>query len=243
MKTAFSEALALRLTSYGESDTVVQLLTADLGIVSAMARAARKSRRRFGGALDYFCLVRAELKPGRGGLGALLGVELVRAFAGVRGDIQRYWTGCQFLEVARLGVREGDPAPGLYSLVVASLAALDRGADPASLTRVFQTRALSVLGYGLSLETCPSCAEPLEPYGSALGAAGPGRISCRSCAPAGSKSFSPGAFHTLRTALRLPLERLATLRVSAPVDEELRPALEAALTAALGGRPKSFDAL
>lgn len=241
MKPATTEALVLRITSIGEADLVVQLFTRDLGITSAVARSARKSRKRFGGPLDYFCLVRAELRPGKSGLGALLGVELVRAFHRVRSDVGRFWMGCQLLEVARLGLREADPAPQLYALVVAALEALERGADPASLARVYQARALSALGYGLSVESCPTCAEPLSPGAAVYGSQVAGRITCRSCGPGESRTLSPGAFQTLRAALRLPLERLGTLRISAPVEQELKPALEAALAAALGGRPRSFD--
>jgi DNA repair protein RecO (recombination protein O) len=243
MKPVVAEALVLRLTCFGEADLVVQLLTRDLGLVSVVARSARKSRRRFGAPLDYFCLVRADVRPGRGGLGTLQGVDLLQAFHRVRTDVGRFWTGCQFLEVARLGLREADPAPQLFALLLASLEALDRGADPGSLARVYQTRALSALGYGLSVETCPTCSEPLIPVGAVYGAEVAGRITCRSCGPADSRSLSPGAVQTLRAALRLPLARLGTLRISTSVEQELKPALEAALASALGGRPRSFDGI
>ncbi|HEX7488511.1 MAG TPA: DNA repair protein RecO, partial [Anaeromyxobacteraceae bacterium] len=67
--------VVLRTVDYGESDRVVTLLTAERGKVSAFARAARASRRRFGGALEHFTLVHAEARERRGA--GLLSLESV----------------------------------------------------------------------------------------------------------------------------------------------------------------------
>lgn len=246
MKTEASEALLLRVTPYGEADTVVHLLTREAGLVPLLARGARKSQRRFGGALDYFCLLSAELRRGRQGLGSLLGVELLRSFDAVRACVDSYLLGSHFLEVARLGAREACPAPELFELVLACLDALDRGGPASGLGCVFQARALSALGYGLSLECCPSCATELRPQGATLhGGAGAGAagVTCVDCAGHGGRALSPGAFQSLRAALRLPLDRLGTLRLTAAVEAEIRTPLEGLLVTALGTRPKSLDAL
>ena len=55
-------ALVLGHTRVKESDLIVQLLTAEYGIISAYARAALRSRKRFGGALDPATHVKADLK-------------------------------------------------------------------------------------------------------------------------------------------------------------------------------------
>jgi DNA repair protein RecO (recombination protein O) len=246
MKTEAAEALLLRLTPYGEADAVVQLLTRESGVVAVLARGARKSRRRFGGALDYFCLFTAELRRGRQGLGALQSVDLLKSFDAVRGGVESYLLGCHFLEVARLGGREACPTPELFELIVACLEALDGGAPPGGLAPVFQARALSALGYGLSLTSCPSCSSELHPEGASLCAepgVGAASLTCVACADPAGRALSPGAFQTLRAALRLPLDRLAGLRLTGGVEAELRRPMEALLSSALGARPRSLDAL
>ncbi|MBI5013911.1 MAG: DNA repair protein RecO [Deltaproteobacteria bacterium] len=230
MRSLLTEALLLRSTPYRDADAVVQLLTPGHGVVSLLARGARSSRRRFGGVLDYFCRMQAELRPARQGLGTLLGVELLGAFEGVRGDVDRYWVGCHFLEIARGGAREADPAPELYALLAAALGALDRDADPASLQRVFQVKGLVVLGYGLPLESCPACVADLARSAAVRGS----QVVCRRCAGPHAPGLSVGALETLRAAARLPLDRLATLRVTAAAEAELGGLLDAALGAALG---------
>ena len=47
-------AIVLRVTDYGEADRIVTLLTESHGKVSALARGAKKSRKRFGAALGLF---------------------------------------------------------------------------------------------------------------------------------------------------------------------------------------------
>ncbi|HXK19309.1 MAG TPA: recombination protein O N-terminal domain-containing protein, partial [Polyangiaceae bacterium] len=61
-----TEALLLRRVEYGEADLVLTLLTQKLGKVSALARGARKSNKRFGGALEPMHTLAVELdeRPG-----------------------------------------------------------------------------------------------------------------------------------------------------------------------------------
>ena len=233
-----TEAFLLHATPYRESDLVVVLLTRRYGRVSALARGARRSRRRFGGALDYFRLLEAELRPARtGALGQLLGAEVLRFFGGASAGVESYWAGCHILEVARLGARDGDADEGLFRLVEASLGALEGGSDPGSLVRVFQTRALSAFGYELPAQGCPTCGASYRDRAAVqVGAS----VACVRCAGPGGRALSAGAVRTLDTALRLPLSRLGALRVPGSIGREIDPLLEDALLAALGARPRSL---
>ena len=56
-----TRALVLKRVAYGESDLVVTLLTEELGRVSALARGARASQKRFGGSLEPMHTLRVRL--------------------------------------------------------------------------------------------------------------------------------------------------------------------------------------
>lgn len=235
-----TRALLLRATPYRDSDLVVDLLTAGHGRVAALARGARKSRRRFGGALDYFNLLRVELRRGRGGLGSLGGADLLDCWDALRTDVDAYCAGSHLLDLARLGTREGGTAPELFRLLLGGLDALQGGADPASLPRVFQVQALAGFGYAPGGRHCPGCGVALE---GAAAAAGPGRVTCRACAAPAAAVLSAGAVRTLCAAAELPPERLGSLRLTPPLAAELVPFLDAALEHALGRRPHSLSSL
>ena len=237
--TERTEAFLLRATPYGESDLVVALLTARWGRVAALARGARRSRRRFGGALDYFHLVEAEVRPGRSGLGRLVGVDLLRSYRAPRESVDSYRVASHVLEVALLGTREGNPDPEIFALVEGAFAALERGADPVSLARVFQARALAALGYRLPAESCTDCGVPHEQDASHRDAA----LLCPRCAGPSAARIGLGSLRTLRSAGGLAADRLGTIRVTGAVEAELGPLLESALASALGRRPRSLDGL
>jgi DNA repair protein RecO (recombination protein O) len=237
----FEEAYLLRSVPFRDNDAVVTLLTPSAGRISALARGARSSRKRFGAALDFFCLLRAELRPRRAGMAELLSVELVRSFGNIRGDIDRYLVGSHFLEVARLASREGDPAANPFRLLDAALGALEGGADPRSLLRIFQIRAVAEAGFALEGSACAFCGDPLGD-GAAVSfrEAAP---ACPVCAGASARPAGPGARKTLRAARLLPLDRLATLRVPPALEREIGPLVEDALVRALGEEPRSLASL
>src|SRR6476646_8303901 len=74
--------VVLRTTPLRESDLLVVLLTAEHGRITAVARGARKSQRRFAGALQLLVLGRYQL--GRRPRGELWGLDSA--------DVEREWT-------------------------------------------------------------------------------------------------------------------------------------------------------
>lgn len=228
-----THAYLLRSTAYGESDLVVTLLTRRLGRVALLAKGARRSRRRFGGILDYFRLLDVQVRPGRSGMGRLLGADLVRSHD-LATSMETYWAGTYALEVARLGTREGDPDEAMFHLLGACLRALGEGREVRSVVRVFQARTLAALGYGLPTAACPECGADFERSPAVRRG---DAVLCRECGE--GERISAGALRTLAAAIDLPVGRIGSLRVPAALDRELRPLLEGALVEALGVRPRS----
>ena len=67
MKTLSDEAIILHCRNYGEADRIVTALTRNHGLINGFARNARKSRKRFGPALEPFALLKLIWSPPRGG--------------------------------------------------------------------------------------------------------------------------------------------------------------------------------
>ena len=183
-------AVVLRAVDYGESDRVVTLLTRERGKVSAFARGARASRRRFGGALEPFTLVAAEARERAGSdLLGLDSVSVLRAHGAIRGDLARIACAGYAVELARELVRDHEPHEELLALLVDYLGALDAGpARPAAL-RAFELGALRAAGLMPRLDACASCGGPLAGGGARPVRSRAGRGALRACAPAAA----PGA--------------------------------------------------
>jgi DNA repair protein RecO (recombination protein O) len=231
--------VVLRTVDYGESDRVVALLTAERGKVSAFARGARASRRRFGGALEPFTLVRAEARTRAGAeLLTLLSVDVERAFASIRGDLARIACAGYACELARELVRDHEPHPELLALLVAYLGRLDAGpARPAAL-RAFELGALGAAGFMPRLDACARCGGPLAGERLRFDAAQGGAL-CEGCEPSASPGAARLSARALGEAARLQAGGLAAAEaepVAGAAAGELRDALSRFIEHQLGRR-------
>lgn len=231
-------AVVLRTVDYGESDRVVTLLSLERGKVSAFARGARASRRRFGGALEPFTLLAAEVRARAGT--ELLGLEsaaVLRGHGGIRADLARIACAAYATEVARELVRDHEPHQDLFDLLVAYLDVLDRApARPAAL-RAFELGALGAAGLAPRLDACARCGGPLDPAARVLRFdPGQGGVLCPACAPTAAPA-APLLSQVAAGALaRLQREGLAggAAPIPGPAARELREALGAFLAHHLG---------
>jgi DNA repair protein RecO (recombination protein O) len=157
-----TDAVVLRLGEYGEADRVVTLLTATRGKMSALAKGARKSQRRFGGALSLFGHGEAMLRERQGqDLAILEGLHSARGFSRLGQELGRFGHASYACELCRELCPPHEPEPEVYALLVQFLGALDAlplAEKPRTEPlRVFELRLLDAVGLGPSLERCAAC--------------------------------------------------------------------------------------
>jgi DNA repair protein RecO (recombination protein O) len=141
-----TDALILRTYKLGESDRIVVFLTRDRGKKRGVAKNARQSRRRFGGALEpmtygrvgYFERERRELvslnfvEPARSPLSALDGEAL--GYVGYFAELIDEWA------------QEADPNETLYRLGASMVDAMAVGVPIEPLARYFEFWLLRLQG-------------------------------------------------------------------------------------------------
>ena len=176
-----SRALLLRSVDYRDTDRIVTLLTEDYGKLSALARGARKSQRRFGGALQPYVLMNAQFRPGRGELAHLEQVSVDRSFHAILRSLEAIGAAGAALAVIRERVPDYEPEPAIFDTAVSFLAALNDGASPEEALLSLQIRALAILGFAPTLDRCVLCGKPLAASRSASFDAARGGIVCRAC--------------------------------------------------------------
>jgi DNA repair protein RecO (recombination protein O) len=155
-------ALVLRRTPYGDSDLISSLFTEKLGRVSALARAARKSQRRFGGGLEPFHTLEVDLDQSSGSdLASLRAARVIQPRTRLLGHLAGMEAAGVFLGWLRHSAPEHTPEPVLWELAIACLDELER-ADVApgatSKARLALAthgwRLLVACGWRLELERC-----------------------------------------------------------------------------------------
>jgi DNA repair protein RecO (recombination protein O) len=141
-----AEALVLRTYKLGEADRIVVFLTRDRGKKRGVAPNARKSRKRFGAALEPLTEVRVSYfeKEGRD-LVALNYAEPVRSpLSAVSPEALGY--SHYFAELMDEWAAEADVDERLYRLGTSALEALLSGAPVEALARYFECWLLRLQG-------------------------------------------------------------------------------------------------
>lgn len=148
MDASSDDALVLGLVPYGDADLVVRLLGRARGRVSAFARGARSSKRRFAGGLSPLSFGRASLRPRRGAeLLSLESFEPDGRFFGLSEEPGRYGRAAYLAEVTERLIPEEEPVPELFDLLLTAFGRLSAGAADARLLRGYELKLLEETGY------------------------------------------------------------------------------------------------
>ena len=231
------EALVLGTLDYGDADRLVTLLTRGRGKLTAFAAGARKSRRRFAGALEPGTVLRARLVERHGSTVRLDAVEVVNAFPRIRDELPRIARALYALELCRELLRDDEPAPELLTLAVDWLGRLDAGEAGPTSVLAFELQALALAGLMPRFDSCAICGGP--PGEAPRFDVDHGGAVCTGC---GARSSAPGIDPAL-------LEGLAAIQGGArqPLPPafraEARRLLARFIEAQLGRRLKSVDFL
>lgn len=154
------EALVLSSVDYGEADRIVTLFTRERGRLSAFAAGARKSKRRFAGALEAGTHVKAQLVERRGETFRLDGVDVVQSFHRLRDDLPRIARLLYCLELVRELTRDQEPHLQLFDELRDYLQKLDaKEVGPTSLL-LFELDALAQAGFMPNFAPCSLCRQP-----------------------------------------------------------------------------------
>lgn len=220
MRTLETEGIVLRCVDTGESDRILRMLTPVRGRVSAVAKGARRSVRRFSGTLDLFNHLRVQIDMrSRSSLLRLDQARLVHAFPGLRIDLRRFALASYLLELLDRLAPEGGRVRDSQRLFAFACSVLHRIETdrPDPRLRVFVAlRALAELGLRPELARCVRCGGSLDAsdrVGFHIAEGGP---LCGRCA-GGVPSLLPlhlGTLRALDQGLRLPLDRLGRLALS-----------------------------
>ena len=151
MKNAETEAILLRLTDYGEADRIVSMFTLEHGKLSGIARGAKRSRRRFAGALEAFAHLKLQLQLGAG-LANLVSADILSIFPGVRAELTKIGFAAYACELVERLTPDEEPNPRLFRLLYCYLERLDLAPVSPSDRRFFAVNLLKILGYQPLLE-------------------------------------------------------------------------------------------
>ncbi|MGH7328315.1 MAG: DNA repair protein RecO, partial [Polyangiaceae bacterium] len=225
-KVLQSEALLVRAVPYGESDIVATFMCADGGKVAAMARSARKSSKRFGGALEPFHTIAVTLQDRGRELTVLTEARIVRVRTGIATKLESVDAAGSALRWTRDLCPPRTEEQGAWAALIDLLDALDHGKnEPKIALAFFAMRLLSEVGYALELDRCLVCGKPCPADKPARIDPARGGIVCLSC---GGARLQIGA--RLRQAAR-DMQRGVRVEISTEEATDILKLAELAMAA------------
>ena len=175
--------MVLRSQPLGESDRIVTFLTRSVGKVRAVAKGARRSKRRFGSNLEPLSRVRLSYFEREGSdLARIEAADLLESFYRLQEDPERAAVLACMAEVADAFAREQQEDEAYFRLLHAVLRAVREGLGLDQAARYFEIWTLRLHGVLPSLSSCARCGRDLGARGGAYDRR-EGGVLCRSCAP------------------------------------------------------------
>lgn len=205
----------------------MQILTPETGRLTAIAKGARRSKKRFGGNLDFFNLLRVQIdrrNPSK--MARLDAATLLESWEALRTHPARYALGCYLLELlGRLAPEEGARADTrrLFGFARSALRTVASLEPNARLRVLLELRTLDALGLRPELRRCVRCGSEPERGEVGFHVADGGPV-CGACGLRleGLLRVRLGTLRALEASLRLPLDGLPRLALGGEALEEAR---------------------
>jgi DNA repair protein RecO (recombination protein O) len=242
-----ASAVILNTFDFGESDRVIVFYTKGFGKIKAVAKGARRSRKRFVGRLDPPALL--DIVFSANGSGDLLRLEeatLLDGFSALKADVARLSYACYFLELTSEATREGIVHEEIFDLLEAFLIMLCNdgpdnggGAREEALARFFEIRLLTAIGLRPRLDSCVVCKAAVNAEGRF--SSEKGGVVCAGCSGkgAGLIKVSAGTAALLAMAGRIEAGKLARLKAPASFLKESEAVLHDFIRHQLGKELKT----
>lgn len=241
-----ARAFLVRSADAGEIDRRISFFTESDGMVSTMAKAAHRSRKRFGGSLQKYFLLNVAWTEAQGRMPVLESVSLVTSFWEIVTDWEKVRHADYLLELAAALFPQPGPKPKAFAVLLSGMRALALGDPPPALVRKAEAAFLAVGGWGPNLAACRRCGQPSGSLSAKLQGRSvrfvlsEGGILCGNCPGGGGTNLSLGALMTWRALQASSPAVLARVRITDTILEELQIVIPKYLEYCIGKQLRSL---
>lgn len=158
-------AFVLRSYPYGESDLITVLLSRERGKLRAIAKGAKRSKRRFaGGALEPFQQLELRLSRRENrGLDFLHESRVVGNNTRIANNLEAFAWASYLTEITEAMTVEDDPCREVFDSYAATIALLGEG-RPEPSAHHYLLQMLDFAGWAPDFNECGICREPVGEY-------------------------------------------------------------------------------
>lgn len=215
-----SQAFLLRSVDMGEADRRLAFFTETDGAVNVVAKAARRSRKRFGGALQKYFLLEVAWTEEPRRMPILTSASILVSFWDIVADWDRVRYADYLLELVSSLFPQSGHKTKAFAFLLAGFRSLSGGESPVSVGRKSEAAFLSLGGWGPELSGCFRCGRAES--GSFRFVVSEGRLYCFACSGKGGHPLSLGAVRTWRALQASSPSTVGRVRIPESILEELQ---------------------
>ncbi|MDR2017955.1 MAG: DNA repair protein RecO [Syntrophobacterales bacterium] len=193
------EAIVLFKRAYGESDRIIRLFTFTSGKVTAIAKGAGKSQKRFSNTLEPFNHIRVEyFEKQEKGMVRIENADIVETNNGIEASLKRACTACFFTEFADRLTKEREKNIDLFQALKEILVRVKQREFAYADILHYELRMLEVLGYMPNFRNCVYCGKKVSDEINSRFSNERGGVLCPACARSlPHRTYSEGTIPSL----------------------------------------------
>ncbi|MGI6490827.1 MAG: DNA repair protein RecO [Peptococcaceae bacterium] len=226
MKLFTLDAIVLRSIDCGEGNRLLVIFSREQGKLKVMAHGVAKPSSRKRGFVQLFSRSSFLIHRGRE-LDSVSQCEGRELFPSLRSDLEGISRASYIAELADAFTLEGQANEELFWLLLNTFRMLETKKDLELLTRAFELKIVTVLGYRPVLETCAACGGELLPGKLAFSPA-MGGVLCDTCSHLEPDAVpcNKGQVELLKMLISWEPARLHQLRAGEANKKQLRVMLQ-----------------
>lgn len=218
-------AVVLASRDHGESDKILTLFCKDIGKLTAIAKGAHRSKKRFVNKLELFSFLHITYSRSTPGSLALINEgELLNSFMAIRSSVSRYQAATVIRELTLLATSEESPDNDLFTLILWALHAIDKEAAPRPIIAMFLVKFFDSIGYRPDFSCCQNCGLMYQGRSSAVFSNQAGGLVCSKCMAGGThggRKLSTGTIRVITAVQSQSFNKLKRLKLTGTILNDL----------------------
>lgn len=156
MKLQKIEGIIVSETNYSESSKILNILTKDYGLISAISKGCRKIKSKLRSVSTKLTYGYFHVNYKENGLSNIIAVDVIDSFKNIISDLTNISYATYMMELTVQVVKQNNDS-NIYELFIAALNKINEGLDPNIITSILEIKYLEYLGVKPSIDECSLC--------------------------------------------------------------------------------------
>ena len=153
----YCEGLVVRVMTYKESDVIMTVFTREHGLISVLAKGAKKMKSRFRSSASIFTHASFYVNYKPNSLSILTDLKLIDANSALKVDLEKAAYASYLCELTFKVFDKDDIQEDYFQLLLDIIEKLNIDFNPKIMTMIYELKLLDYLGVRPNLDSCANC--------------------------------------------------------------------------------------